>query len=195
MRETSADPPPHIAGPSRPNDASNGTSDVIPASVATDIKGRPLPAQPDAPGPAPTTAVLATPSSDGVIQRALKLVLTLRPGEGVVYHALIALGADGCDPLLRCTDVTDLPAALDQAAALAAEADAHWQRQPRYPHATVPGPVATGNRSGAGRHPGTASEIATAAPPVGVVPTPPSEQPDVTPASKPSSSGQLSLFG
>lgn len=65
--------------------------------------------------------------------RALKLVLTLRPAESAGYHALVAVGSDACDPLLRSVDVVDVPAALQEVASLAAEAEARWQTLPRNP--------------------------------------------------------------
>lgn len=66
-------------------------------------------------------------------RRTLKLVVTLQPIDGAGYGALLALGADGCDPLFRSVAVADLPAALDEVPALAAEAETRWQAQPRYP--------------------------------------------------------------
>jgi hypothetical protein len=66
-------------------------------------------------------------------RRALKLVVSLRPGNAMGYRALIALGCDGCDPLLRAADVADLVAALDEVPGLLAEAEGRWQLQPRYP--------------------------------------------------------------
>jgi len=85
------------------------------------------------PEPAETTAPeVVVPSP----RRALKLVVTLRldTNDGVV--AVLGLGAEGCDPLLRVAPVEDLLAALEDVPALLAEAEARWQVTPRYP--TVP---------------------------------------------------------
>lgn len=196
MPKATIDPRPTGVDPPRPSPSEAGTPAVIPAA-GTDADGRRLPARWDAPGPTPAAAEPATPTTDSGPKRALKLVLTLRPGEGSSYHALIALGADGCDPLLRTIIVADLPAALDAAAALAAEADARWQLQPRYQQAALPTarPAATGSRSGAARHPASAGPITTAPPPAEAVPASPLEPPDIPPAPKPQNSGQLSLFG
>lgn len=68
-------------------------------------------------------------------RRALKLVVSLQPREGQRYNALLALGADGCDPLLRSIDVDAPTAVLALVPALIAEAEARWQTQPRYPSA------------------------------------------------------------
>ena len=51
------------------------------------------------------------------------------------YRALIALGSDGCDPLLRAADVPDVAGALQEVPGLLAEAEGRWQLQPRYPAA------------------------------------------------------------
>lgn len=74
-----------------------------------------------------------TPTAGVNARRTLKLVVTLQPADGTGYGALLALGADGCDPLFRSLSVADLPAALDAVPALAAEAETRWQAQPRYP--------------------------------------------------------------
>jgi len=85
----------------------------------------PEPAEVTTPGP-------AVPSP----RRALKLVVTLRPNGNAGYVAVLALGAEGCDPLLRVAPVDDFLAALEDVPALLAEAEARWQVTPRYP--TVP---------------------------------------------------------
>jgi hypothetical protein len=61
------------------------------------------------------------------------LVVNLRPGNAMGYRALLALGSDGCDPLLRAANVDDLAGALEEVPGLLAEAEARWQLQPRYP--------------------------------------------------------------
>lgn len=90
----------------------------------------------------------------GAGQRSLKLVITLRPvlsgespGKGAIetgggpdgpaYHAVLAVGADGCDPLIRPAGAAGLAAVLAEIPALVADAEARWQTDPRYP-STVP---------------------------------------------------------
>src|SRR5436305_14715829 len=87
--------------------------------AATD-RGTAPPAQP-ATLPEPTAPDTPTPDA-APTRRGIKLVVTLRPDDGGAYHAVLALGADGCDPLLRAADVDDLAAALDEVPALLAEA-------------------------------------------------------------------------
>ena len=70
--------------------------------------------------------------------RILKVVLTLQPRDDAHYRALIALGANGCDPILHTLDAQDLPAILAAIPDLVAQAEAHWVVHPRYP--TVPTP-------------------------------------------------------
>lgn len=119
-------------------------------------------------------------------QHVLKLVVTLQPGEGQAYRAILALGADGCDPLLRCLEAETLPAILAAVPALLTEAEARWAVQPRYPtttstkakpRAAPPSPVTAPTST-------TAPGDAAASP---ETPTPP------PPA--PAPAGQLSLFG
>lgn len=68
----------------------------------------------------------------------LKVVLTLQPREDNHYRALIALGADGCDPVLHTLNGQDLPAILAAIPDLVTQAEDHWAVHPRYP--TVPTP-------------------------------------------------------
>jgi hypothetical protein len=133
------------------------------ASEVAQLVGQPAPADPApaepadqaAPhaldredGPAPARAVSAEAESakpaDG---RSLKVVLTLKPealprgDEGAPdpsYHALLSVGADGCDPLLRAAAGTDLAGILDEVPGLVAEAEAKWATQPRFPKASAP---------------------------------------------------------
>jgi hypothetical protein len=63
--------------------------------------------------------------------RTLKLVLTLTPVQTAGYRALLALGTDGCDPVMRSVEVADLSAAFQEMAALIAAAEARWRMQPR----------------------------------------------------------------
>lgn len=85
----------------------------------------PEPAEATTPGP-------TVPSP----RRSLKLVVTLRPDGNAGFVVVLALGAEGCDPLLRVAPVDDFLAALEDVPALLAEAEARWQVTPRYP--TVP---------------------------------------------------------
>lgn len=80
----------------------------------------------------------STPTSVAAIdpeapRRSLKLVVTLTPTEGGEYRAALALGAEGCDPLLRSTTASGLTAALEIVPALLDEAEAHWRVHPRNP--------------------------------------------------------------
>ena len=145
----------------------------------------------DTPDLTPTepTATLATPEEAAPpstpLRRGLKLVATLQPAEGSTYRAILALGADGCDPLLRCLEAETLPAILAAVPALLTEAEARWVVQPRYPTTTPakakprPAPSLVTVPS-----PTTESGDAAASP---ETPTPP------PPA--PAPAGQLSLFG
>jgi hypothetical protein len=81
----------------------------------------------------PDGASKGSEGEPGPAHRVLKLVLTLRPADSAGYHALIAVGSDDCDPLLRSVDVADLPGALQEVAALVTEAEARWQTLPRNP--------------------------------------------------------------
>ena len=128
-------------------------------------------------------------------QHVLKLVVTLQPGEGQAYRAILALGADGCDPLLRCLEAETLPTILATVPALLAEAEARWAVQPRYPTTTpakakpraTPSPVTAPTTT----EPGDATVVAAAPPPAG--PSAADAPPPPPPASAPA--GQLSLFG
>lgn len=95
------------------------------------------PARKDLPRPGAETPESELAQAPEAPRRALKLVLTLQPHEGPSYRAIVALGADGCDPLLRYVEVPDLATALEEVPGLLAEAEAVWQIQPRYP-AIVP---------------------------------------------------------
>jgi hypothetical protein len=130
-------------------------------------------------------------AADAPRRRELKLVVSLRPSTTVGYGAVIALGAEGCDPLLRTTDVADLAGALEAVPGLLAEAEERWQLQPRYPTATSPmtRPAAANRASTSpqgptrceGPAPPVEPEQAPTSPPR---PAPPSSQAD-----------QLTLFG
>ncbi|MBI4496623.1 MAG: hypothetical protein HY689_01830 [Chloroflexi bacterium] len=140
---------------------------------------------PMAEAPTATPAVPTTTES----RRGIKLVITLQPEAGIGYRAVLAVGMEGCDPLLRSVEVTDLSAALDQVPGLFADAAARWQVQPRYP-STLPATASPEQRRGKGK----------SASPVPVPdPNPTPDTPTTPPAPKPggraASSDQLSLFG
>lgn len=133
----------------------------------------------------PTTAGVETPSP----RRALKLVVTLQPSDADGYRAVLAVGADGCDPLLRCVEGESLASILVAVPTLVAEAEARWQVERRYPAirptaaptATTPARVQTEEVAI------TPDEVPAAAAPSGEAAAAP------RPASAPA--GQLSLFG
>src|SRR5437762_8087794 len=94
-------------------------------------EARPPDADEPAPPQPPTATVAETapthetagPAAGGApLRRALKLVVSLRPGNAMGYRALIALSTDGCDPLLHAADVADLVGALEEVPGLLAEA-------------------------------------------------------------------------
>ena len=143
---------------------------------------------PDLP-PTEPTATLVTSEEAAPLStptpRVLKLVVTLQPGEGQTYRAILALGADGCDPLLRCLEAETLPAILAAVPALLTEAEARWVVQPRYPTTTP-----------AKAKPRPTPSPVTAPPPTtepGDAPVAPDAPPPPPPA--PAPAGQLSLFG
>jgi hypothetical protein len=124
------------------------TADSAPAEPPDTDAGVPAPPQPPTAtvaGAAPTHET-AEPAAGGTPpRRALKLVVSLRPGNARGYRALIALGTDGCDPLLHAADVADLVGALEEVPGLLAQAEGRWQLQPRYPAAA---PTKTGPAGG-----------------------------------------------
>lgn len=117
-------------------------------------------------------------------RRSLKLVLSLQPAEGAGYRAMLAVGADGCDPVMRSAEVADLAGAIDALPGLIEEAEARWRVEPRYPAAlpTKAKPVATSGPAPAPKQ-GPAPSNAPAA--LG----------DSPPAAKAGAPDQLSLFG
>ena len=136
----------------------------------------------------PTQAIPATSTALGgdASRRTLKLVLTLKPGDGPgAIQVIMAIGAEGCDPLLRSDEVEDLQAALDLVPGLLVEAEARWQSQPRYPHV----PPRAGGRSASGR----AKEVSQS-PRDEQIATSGSQQPAQQPMIPKPSSSQLSLF-
>lgn len=153
--------------------------------------------------------------AQGLARTGVKLVIRLHPDASAGYRALLALGADGCDPELRAVAVPDLLAALDEVPALLANAEARWHTRPRYP--PLPRPVTRHGPAIAGRaQPNTRSPavpaplLPGAAPPAAPVPetTAPPDPPVARPAaplppgpasprsgSSPPPDSQLTLFG
>ena len=115
-------------------------------------------------------------------RRALKLVVSLRPGNAMGCRALIAVGSDGCDPLLRATDVADLAGALEEVPGLLAEAEGRWELQPRYPAAAPAKPRPTGGS----RAPSPPQRPPRREPPA--TPAEPRQAPAVSPHRAPASS-------
>jgi len=145
-----------------------------------------LPQQPDAlPQPPSDPAPEMTAVTP---RRSLKLVVTLQPAGDHGYHAIVALGSTDCDPLFRAFDASDLPAALEAVPSLLAEAETHWNTQPRYPSAR---PIPKAKSPARADHPVAPPGIATQAE---AAPTQPTPAPVTSTAPK-SASGQLSLFG
>src|SRR5947209_4773950 len=102
------------------------------------------------PGDPPTAEEAATASSQAArstTRRALKMVVTLRPGDGPTYRAVLALGADGCDPLLRSAEVGDLQAALDEVPGSWPRPRPAGRRSPSTRRRGRPGPLAPLPRS------------------------------------------------
>ncbi|HVC32539.1 MAG TPA: hypothetical protein VNL16_03410 [Chloroflexota bacterium] len=90
------------------------------------------------------TTLAAAPPPDEVVEgadapgpvlprRAIKIVVTTRPRESERFEVVLAVGADGCDPLFRVIDVDSLDDALAEVPALVAEAETRWQAQQRNP--------------------------------------------------------------
>lgn len=148
-----------------------------------------LGSQPE-PGEAAVKAPADPQPPTGDPRRPLKLVLHLQPICAAGYRALLALGTDGCDPLLRAAEVADLAAALAEIPQLVAEAEARWQAQPRYPGASPKArTAATPSRARATRPARVASEACEAA--MGASAAKVAGEP----TSKPAPAGQLTLFG
>ena len=156
-----------------------------PAAEAADTPSTEAPAAaPAAPAAEAEPAATTAPEP----RRTLKLVLTLQPVDAG-YRALVAVGTDGCDPLLRSLAVPDLAAALGQAAAIAAEAVDLWRAQPRYPAAASAKPA----RSTAPAQPAAPAPAGPMSAPVDDPAGPP--QPRAAAPQPAAPRSQLSLFG
>ena len=91
--------------------------------------------------PAGEEATLASPVPDPGARRILRLAVTLHPIEGG-YRALLAVGADDCDPLLQQVEVDGWPALAQALQDLTDAAAIRWREQPRHP-AFTPSPKPT----------------------------------------------------
>lgn len=136
---------------------------------------------PDADEPTQTDSADDSPAPSPVAHagpRPLKLVVTVsRDGDGG-RRAVLALGSDGCDPLLRVIEAGELEDALQVVPELLAEAEARWELQPRYP--TAAPTTAVANRSA--RTPSPRASTATDPEQTG------------TPAPGPAEPDQMTLF-
>lgn len=147
----------------------------------------------------PATTIETPPVAEAS-RRALKLVLTLEPVEAGQFRAALAIGAEGCDPLLRSTTVSGLDDALRQVPTLVEVAEARWRLHPRNP-ATARAPS---------QQPGPKRDRSDSRPPA-LTPTEPRQEvssdeqverergtpPATEPAAAPTrpTGGQLTLFG
>ena len=190
----------HLESP-RPNDAAASHLDGASAVIAPNV----LPARPGH-ETSPTEEAAAAPESKGehgepteeapegerpaeASRRALKLVLHLQPTGAAGYRALLALGADGCDPLLRVAEVASLTAALDAVPGFVAEAESRWQTRPRYPASAKARPAAAPSRAKAAQSAPAASEARESTADASAA------KPLAQPPPKSAPAGQLSLFG
>ncbi len=141
---------------------------------------------------------IATTAASVGPAREVKLVVTLRRGDAADWTALLAIGADGYDPVLRSVTVPSLAGALDAALRLAAEAERQWQTHPRYPAAALPSRAAARGSRLSVPAPATPAE-GPAAPDPDTLPATADQGPDrpdpapalTSPAARP---GQLALF-
>ncbi|MFN8475519.1 MAG: hypothetical protein U0822_25270 [Anaerolineae bacterium] len=113
------------------------------------------------------------PPAEVQAQRALRFAVTLHPTDDG-YHALLAVGADDCDPVLRHADVDGWPALAEALHALADDAEAQWRTQPRNPTLAP------------ALKPSPRSERQPASPPV--------EPGEPAPTAVPAGSSQMTLF-
>ena len=94
--------------------------------------GEPQPSAGDACGCAPVRP--AQP-----LARKVKIVLRVEPVENGI-RALVAVGADDCDPELRVLDAPDLAGVLQLVPTLVTTAETRWANQARYPIVARPRP-------------------------------------------------------
>lgn len=117
--------------------------------------------------------------------RTVKLVALLRRTDDG-YRAQLAVGTDGCDPVMRVMEVSDVSSALVALEAVLAEGEVRWQAQPRYPSAP---------RTPQPQRPPSPTRQAPALPPSIPPGSAPAATLSPTAASVQSSGDQLSLFG
>lgn len=164
--------------PLSPPEADDALSDMEGVDMESDDFpkiGAPAPS-PDGEVPTQAEAANGSPVPPPVAEAAplpLKLVVTVSHDGDGGHRAVLALGSDGCDPLLRVIGVGELEDALQVVPELLAEAEARWQLQPRYPAAAPTTPVA--NRSA--RMPSPRASAATDPEQTGA-PAPRSAEPD-----------------
>jgi hypothetical protein len=121
--------PPHMVAEPDGSGSIGGERDRQPAPVAACDDGSSHTA---APMPVPPSAADSRPGAQLTgARRALKLVLTLQPDGDEHYTAILAVGSDGCDPLLHTMTARGLGEVLDELARLAVTAEAHWRVTPR----------------------------------------------------------------
>ncbi|GEM_PF-6467804 len=115
---------PERVGPdSRPVGIDDSASGELPDQPPTDLDGEASESSKTV--ATPGIPVPAAPPGADAPRRVLKLVLTLKPGDGPgAMRVVMALGAEGCDPLLRSEEVENLQAALDLVPGVLAEAEA-----------------------------------------------------------------------
>jgi hypothetical protein len=143
----------------------------------------------DAAAAAPASVDPAPPRPVATAGRALRLVVTLHPGEAG-QRALLALGADGCDPVFRSCAADGLLGALEAVSALLAEAEARWREQPRNPSSVRTGATGRRDRAVAAAPPSAGANAPTGQRPAFTAPHSPA-----TPPARPAPTGHLPLFG
>ena len=145
---------------------------------------------PPAPRPGDGPAEASSPASAPIERprRSIKVILRLQPSDGPGYRVLLAVGADGCDPLYRTLDVDDLQSALAAIPEFVTNAEERWQHAPRYSTSTMPS--RSKRRATASGEP--EAPVPPPAPPVTVDNGPASPTPRTT--AKPVPADQLPLF-
>lgn len=214
---------PAVTAGTAPNDPTAATPSADTPAVAPPAQGAglprhaagtPPPGPPAAHEPDRTTRVTAQAAARES-RRTLKLVITLRPAPSAAdpgeraaaaggepreptYHAVLAVGADGCDPCIRPVSAGRLGAVLAEVPAFVADAEAGWQMNPRYPST---GPPAKATNTARRRAAQAERPEERTAPSLAAAPPPPKTGGDAgvaRPIGKPARvppPGQLSLFG
>jgi|GEM_PF-5311696 len=147
---------------------SPGLDPVLPAGIDTPPAGHDTgiaTAQPAQATAKPEAKLSLVKSAGAAAPRSLKLVLTLTPApaadSGVVtegaesggpaeegtYHALMSIGSDVCDPILRSVGESVLSAILEEVPGLVTEAEQQWTSRPRFPRASAPAKPAPAPRT------------------------------------------------